>query len=340
MINLNTPTGQLMKELFADLERTEYWLRKKCGGEKGYTKMRNRLLLLARRNRQDETSEFYEYRSTNGNRWLTFECARYDKDTGLTFSKSYAFCFYETIGGIGAFVPIRFGVSDDEADNGCLIFTSHFFNRLAERTDLSSFDQVLLEQFIKAIPLLVLNFYKEGKIEKVDCGIPGGVGIGVKKKGEEWVFEIRTFLKDSQLSNKQQKRTEDLRNSALRELYAPDEVRIERVFNSENWEEAVSKELNEMKAYYVQQGVDETFFKNIVKIRLWQAYVWLEMGFGDMMEGAFWQRYSKLNGNIIREFAKKEITVDKFIDVLELCAKNLNLKPFNRAKAIEIVKGY
>lgn len=127
MINLNTDPIQLMTELTEDRKRADYWLVKKSGGEKGYIRMQNKLLAETKKKRCYVTSDSYEYRSPNGNRWMVYECAQYIKETGGALTQSYAFCFYETVGGIGVYIPMGLGISSRETTSECVIFTSHFF---------------------------------------------------------------------------------------------------------------------------------------------------------------------------------------------------------------------
>ena len=77
MINLNTPSDVLMKELSEDREKAVFWLKKHYHGEKGYEKMRDNLLLKCKNTRQNQSSDTVEYISRNGNRWIAFEYAIY-----------------------------------------------------------------------------------------------------------------------------------------------------------------------------------------------------------------------------------------------------------------------
>lgn len=86
MINLNTNPQQLMNELQEDRKKAVYWLVKKSGGEKGYTRMQDKLLLDARKNRRNIVSDSYEYLSPNGNRWMVYECAQYIKETNAAMT--------------------------------------------------------------------------------------------------------------------------------------------------------------------------------------------------------------------------------------------------------------
>ena len=337
MINLSTSPDRLMKELLEDKEKSFYWFKKKCGGEKGYLRMQDRIMLEAKRTHKDVSSEQVRYVSPNGNKWMNCECARYFAETGGVLSKPYAFCYYETIGSVGAFIPVVLGMNRENGTDGCIIFTSHFFSRFCERSDMDTFDAETLNRFIGTIPHLTLNPYKEDGQTKVDIRMPGGIGRGIKCEGKEWVFEIRTFLKDSQLSGKQQRQTESLRDSVAEGLYVPEEVRADRILKSDDKDKAFQREMEQLRALYTRQGVDETLFNNVINIGVWLTNIWIEMGFTDRMDGEFWQRHNMLNKQLVREYAKKGCPVDELLDFIEQCSRNLGLKPFDRQKAYDII---
>lgn len=338
MINLGTPPDLLMKELLADRDKAEYWLKKKCGGDKGYIRMQDRLIVEARRKRDVVVSDFYEYRSPNGNRWMTYECARYFKDTAGVLSQSYTFCFYETEGSCGIFLPVKLGMNRVSGKDGCLIFTSHFFLRFAERTEMQKFDAPMLQLFVKAIPHLTLTINIEEDIRKVDARLPGGVGRGVCKNGCDNVFEIRTFLKDGQLSRHQQRQTETLRSHGDHSLYVPEEVRIDRILHGKDMNAAFKREMKEMKTMYTRQGMDGDKFDNIIKTGMWMTEVWMKMGLLDGADDNFWVRHQKQNSGLVNDFAKEGSPKEQFLNLLEACSNNLGLKKFDRDKAAAIVE--
>lgn len=74
MINLHTPSEQIMKELFEDEQKAFYWLRKSYHGDKSYERMRDTLIAKCRKERKTQISDVVEYISKNGNRWMVFEC--------------------------------------------------------------------------------------------------------------------------------------------------------------------------------------------------------------------------------------------------------------------------
>ena len=340
MINLNTNSDQLMNELLEDKKRAIYWLVKKNGGEKGYTRMQDKLLLDARKKRCNATSDCYEYLSPNGNRWMVYECAQYLKETGAAVTKTIAFCFYETVGGIGAYIPLNLRISSKEGSDGCLIFTSHFFSRFSERVEVERFDSDMLQRFINALPHLTLNLYKQEDELRVDIKLPGGIARGIQRKGKISVFEIRTFLKDTQLSNGQKRHTNKLHDSAAEGIFVPDEVRTDRIQRSENKEEAFHREMKDMKTLFCRQGGDSELFDNMLKVGIWLPNVWIRMGYTDLLNEEFLQRHALVNRDVINDFTRKGCPKAEFADLVETCSRNMKIKPFDRHKAEDVIEDY
>lgn len=340
MINLNTNPEQLMKELLEDKKRAFYWLVKKSGGEKGYAKMLNKLTLDARKNKCSVTSDCYEYHSPNGNRWMVYECAQYIKETGTTMTRTMAFCFYETIGGIGAYIPLTLGVSSNDGSEGCLIFTSHFFNRFSERAEVERFDADMLQQFINALTHFTINLYKKEGEARVDIKLPEGIARGIRRKGKENIFEIRTFLKDEQLSNSQKRHTDNLHDSVSEGIFAPDEVRVDRIQRSENHEQAFNQEMQDMKTLFCRQGGNPEQFDNMMKVGVWLPNVWIRMGYADLLNKEFLQRHALVNRDVINDFTTKGCPKDEFADLVEACSRNMQMKPFDRQKAESVIRDY
>lgn len=340
MINLNTNPQQLMNELFEDRKKAIYWLVKKSGGEKGYIRMQDKLLLDARKNKRNVASDTYEYLSPNGNRWMVYECAQYIKETNSAMTKTIAFCFYETVGGIGTYIPLNLGISNNAGSEGCLIFTSHFFGRFSERTETERFDADMLQQFIDALTHFTINLYKKEGEVRVDIKLPGGIARGIRRNGKENIFEIRTYLKDTQLSGGQKRHADNLHDSAGEGLFVPDEVRADRIQHSGNQEEAFNQEMQDMKTLFCRQGGDPEQFDNMLKVGVWLPNVWIRMGYADLLTKEFLQRHTLVNREVINEFTAKGCPKDEFANLVETCSRNMKLKSFDRQKAETVIRDY
>lgn len=212
MISLSSAPKVIWDELNEERSKAIYWLEKQFGGAKGIDRERDRLLALTQRTRKDACSEVFKWRSKRGNQWVAYEYCRYFSDAGTSFSMPHAFCFYETIGSVGAFVPI-FGASKTFTQPiGCLIFTSHFFLRAAHRLGFEYTSEECLARFVTLAPMLSLSSKPadEKGVVPVDVRMPGAIGRGKLISKEPLIVEARTCLKDTQLSYSQKRNVKDL----------------------------------------------------------------------------------------------------------------------------------
>lgn len=132
MINLSTPSKELLDELLSDYKKADYWLTKQLGGLKKQKELGDNLCLKCLKEcKEFAVSEPVEYISPKGNRWFMYVSARRYKDHFYT--TPLGFCYYETYGSVGAFVPTQCG---SENANACVIFTSHFFLRMCSRLNI------------------------------------------------------------------------------------------------------------------------------------------------------------------------------------------------------------
>lgn len=228
MINLNTPSDVLLNELIQDYDKAEYWLLKKLGGEKKTEELRKKLERECFiKNKDFATGDVVEYISPKGNRWLMYFCTqRYGKYYHTT---PRGFCYYETFGSIGAFMPSSFNESTDT--NGCVIFTSHFFLRFCERMDIKYRSREMVKTFIDYVNGMIISYKGAGKhgLHEADISLPGSIGRGRFRKDCMSILEVNTFLKNTELSSKQQKETAYLQEVASKVNIQPAAVRLDRI---------------------------------------------------------------------------------------------------------------
>jgi len=337
MINLSTPTDIMLRELMADKQKSAYWLKKKFGGEKSYEKMRDKLLLDAKRDKCNKISEVIEYRSANGNRWMTYECARYYKDANTSYTEPYAFCFYETLGSVGAFVPVKIGVSQAGGEDAVVIFTSHFFYQMCERLGIGFRSPQMVRAFHEFIPSMLIELYKdEGRI-KLMARLPGSIGWGFRMEGEANVFEIRTFLKDTQLNGKQQRLTARIRAHANKFTYEPQEVMTKRLVDKFEKGESLDGDVETMKEKFKLMGLSEKEVEVAWAVNLAIISAFDKLGLADPNDFPFWQRHAEVNKEIINDYV---LTIDqdneRFVELLAQCCKNLRIKGFDKEKVYKV----
>ena len=221
MINLSTPSKELLDELLSDYKKADYWLTKQLGGLKKQKELGDNLCLKCLKECKElAVSEPVEYISPKGNRWFMYVSARRYKDHFYT--TPLGFCYYETYGSVGAFVPTQCG---SENANACVIFTSHFFLRMCSRLNIKVRSRDMVKRFVEYMAGMVLSYRGEGTHAKheVDVRLPASIGRGRMRDDCNKVIEINTFLKDTELTRKQQKETKALRECASKVILQPAE---------------------------------------------------------------------------------------------------------------------
>lgn len=174
----------------------------------------------------------------------------------------------------------------------------------------------------------------------MDIKLSGGIARGIRRKGQENIFEIRTFLKDAQLSNSQKRHTDNLHDSVGEGLYIPDEAQVDRIEQSENHEQAFNQEMQNIKTLFCRQGGEPEQFDNMMKVGVWLPNVWIRMGYADLLSKEFLQRHALVNRDVINDFTGKGCPKDEFADLVEACSRNMKLKSFDRQKAEAVIRDY
>jgi hypothetical protein len=216
MINLSTPSDQLLAEIETDMQKVMWWLNK----EKGNTTRSNKRKELARKYRArwaEEKKRFIgdtlEYKSALGNRWFCYDVVQkpagaYDIMVGVD-----KFIYWETLGSIGAFLPQWWTDAETmTAHPSCLIYTSHFFQRFCERAKIQFRSREMVMSFVSE-----LN-YKPYKEDTDKDGNPilvfrmnhTGFAYAVRRKDNPLVIEVRTYLDETNMSPSKLKRYEEL----------------------------------------------------------------------------------------------------------------------------------
>lgn len=240
MINLSTPSQELLDELLADYAKGDYWLTKKLGGMKKQKELGEKLgLECVAKNKDFAVSDYIEYISPNGNRWIMYLSTRRYGDK--LYTNPLGFCYYETYGSVGAFVPMA--QDGYEYANSCMIFTSHFFLRMCDRLGIKVRSRRMVKLFLEYLVGMMVSYRGEGKHGKheVDVRLPGSIGRGRMREDSPYVVEINTFLRDSELTRKQKEETKHLRDASSKVNMQPTSLRKERILRGEG--EEVYKEI-------------------------------------------------------------------------------------------------
>jgi hypothetical protein len=213
MINLSTPSQQMLDELNVDLERIEYWQQRwHSGADWIAASQRNR----ARWNKERKPfiASEHEYKSVNGNRWYCFDIPFWPEGFDDLQMLSASFIYYETYASIGAFIP-KYVMNEQTnmMDDACVIYTSHFFERYCERMKIPFRSRQMVLEFASIIAFNPLkdDTDKDGRPIVVSRMPKAGYTYGVRRKDNPNIIEMRTFLSDKNMTPTKLRRYEELR---------------------------------------------------------------------------------------------------------------------------------
>lgn len=270
MITLNTPDDALLQELWSDYDKADYWLTKKLGGIKKQEELGNQQARQCMLSGKDfMVSDYVEYISPKGNRWLcaveTRKC-----DVGY-YSTPLCFCYYETYGSVGAFLPVH---REGTGVQCCTIFTSHFFLRLCDRLGLKCRSREMVARFFELIVGMLMSSSEDysGKL-KVDVAFPGSIGRGVYRDKDMRIAEIRTFLKVTELNRKQLRETKHVRTASSKIKWMREDV-AQKMLNAGMVDKVYANKRNN----YIAAGGNEAYFDKAEQFMCNVAVVGTKLG--------------------------------------------------------------
>ena len=243
MINLSTPNDILIKELNADYEKLGYWMRKKVGGSKKLAQLQDHLVLKYQLSGKTQTSDPIEYISANGNKWYGYY--KTVKIGGLVYPNSTGFCYYETYGSIGAFVPVS--SKSIEGMDGVIIFPSHFFLRLSQRLGVGVRSREVVKRFLEMLDNMVIEYKGDSdkRKDEVEVSFSDSVWRGHWRNGDKNVVELNTFLKHTELSGYQMRKAKDLQNAQNTYIPRSKETDLQRIMTDpETWVKELLDNIN------------------------------------------------------------------------------------------------
>lgn len=341
MITTTSPSDQILAEMRDEHKRATYWMRKHFGGDKKYEKMRDELLAKAVRERESQASEPVEYKSPRGNRWIAFEYAIYYKDVHTSYTMPYAFCYYETYASVGAFIPGFLSDSTTPSEiASCFIYTDHFFLRFCDRLGVQMRSAAMIKSFIQCVPqqmVTIMDEYGDNGLRKIYVRIPGSIGRGFVRRDNEHVYEIRTYLTDKQMNNKQLRETALGRTAGDVVKYEPDTVRITRVLKDGNLNSELESQIKQAKAL----GIPEDYIRRAYEYQAGVTIVFTDMGVADPFDTNFWKRHGNNAAGPVLDFVEKwhknaeqpsHEFLPEFVALGERIAELDNIKKFSRNK--------
>lgn len=210
MINLSTPTDTLLKEIQEDYRKALYWLNKKQTKRQQMEEAMKVATVMRKSDTPVAMGDSVEYISPNGNKWLLYSLYEHRDNSRRVID--VGFCYYETYGSIGAFVPM----GDISGTNKtCLVFTSHFFLRMCDRLGIPYRSREVIKEFSRQLTGILVNYRGDGihGRDEIDVYLEAGIGRGRFRNGDERVIEVKTFLRHEELTSKQRKDTSVLKKA-------------------------------------------------------------------------------------------------------------------------------
>lgn len=206
-INLSTKTEDVIATMREEMPHASYYFRKKYGGNQKYLKYEDALLDKALAEEKDQFTDIEYYISPVGNRWMTYTHVMYFPRAKHAEAFHWSFVYYETYGSCGAFLPsysakqIKDGmVKKNGKPDEVIVFTSHFFFQLSERTKVEYRSKELIKKFISEKCENAMSIGDDGEvIAKLDSGH----GFGKVMSRNPLRAEVRTYLNDKELNKRQ-----------------------------------------------------------------------------------------------------------------------------------------
>ena len=299
MLNVTSKTKDILRTVEDEYPRTLYWLVKKLGGDKKFDEVRDDLLRRAYHSRSSQSSEAIEWKSKDGNKWYVWEEARYYPSGDDSFCHPISFCYYETIGSVGVFMPTW--TQNDSHNLVVMHFTNHFFLRFCSWTKVEMGSKEMLKRFFTLIPGFTIHFYdkvNDRGLQTADVRLPGSLGRGdVRKDGR--VVDIRTFLPDKNLTKSQLRETKHIREKGDKDTFEPKPLMMRRLRDSMN---AVNDFMTDMDGLK-EMGVDSEVCDLCSIFNLIISRVFTELEYADPYDTDFWERHSKNSIQPLLEFA-------------------------------------
>lgn len=332
MITLSSPTQQIIDELIAEEPKAVYWLKKQYHGDKGFENLKIQLMEKALDEQKDVHSDVVDYISMKGNRWMAFVSANYYKDVNDVTTNIITFCYYETYGSVGAFMLGHPQYDDPRLPPFAIVFTSHFFLRFCARLGVEMRSRWMVKRFLQILPGII--FESTGVTDnygrmKVDCRFPGSIGRGIIRKDGR-LIEIRTFLTDPELSDKQRRYTKHLRETADRHNFDPQHIKIKRVMQSGDFASAVLNEVNQV----VDMGADRKSTEMSLSWSIMMVNALVELGYAQSHDIEFWMRYGEVNKYLIADIGNhysgvKPLNSQELVDRFKRTFKNVGIKKYD-----------
>lgn len=350
-VNLSTKTQDIIATMREEMPKAQYFFRKQFGGKQKYLKDEDALLDKALAEQQDQLTDIDYYISPAGNRWMTYTHVVYFPRAKYAHAFHYSFIYYETFGSCGAFFPsyspkqMKDGLVKQKGQpDEVIVFTSHFFYQMSERTGIEYRSKELIKKFVSEKCEHAMTADEDGD---VIAKFKGGHGFGKEMTREPRKVEVRTYLTDEQLNNKQKRKCEavDTYYELMKDGMFMKPVALNTAFHQfDTPEKAAADGLKRLEA-----------LKKLGLERQATMMMGLHLGFIRVLEETLNMEISMQQSAVIAhlvgdnsvemvkkfaylDFAKSQLNADFEQDLVELyakCARQMNLKSVTRERIKE-----
>lgn len=231
MITSMSPKDEILKVCIEENEKAQYWFRKQTNNRK-WNEIADTLILQHKKTGMPHSSEMIEYTARSGNKWCSFIRSRKIGNCYGTFLQS--FMYRETLGSIEVFNVTSKGCVGGGSD-GVMIFTSHFFLRMAQKLGVAANTKEIAKRFLSLSDGMVFHEKGDSKKRKAELEISfmGIIWRGVYKNGDKRVVEIKTMLKRAELTYKEKKSLKDVEAAQNNVVYHNKGTDLERIENKD-----------------------------------------------------------------------------------------------------------
>lgn len=345
-VNLSTPTTDIIATMRDEMPKAQYFFRKQFGGRQKYLKAEDALLDKALSEEHDQLTDMSYYISPIGNRWICYTHVVYYPRAKYAHAFHYSFIYYETMGSCGAFFP---SYSPHQTKDGLvkpkgqadevIIFTSHFFYQMSERTGIEYRSKDLIREFISTKMEHAMSADEDGDII---AKFTGGHGFGKELEREPRRLEVRTYLTDRQLSNKQRRKCEtvdawyELMKDGMFIRPVAMNTALQQDFTAKEAAEEGLRRLKAIKKLGMERPMTILMGIHLGYIRILEEILHIEI---DMNQSA---AIANIVAENSAELVRKMVDVDSFTDELNAaferdlidcycrCAREMKLKSVNR----------
>lgn len=364
-INLSTKPEDIVQTMILELPVVDYFFHKEYGGNNKFEKCKDESLDAALDAEQDQYSDFSEHISHKGNRWVSYIHTEYFPKAKYALANPTSFIYYETYESCGAIFPMfdqeiyrHGGRKKGKAKSriiGSYIFTSHFFQRMSERTGRAFRSRELIREFVTTMQTHSWQIDKDGEIV---IKFKGGYGFGVKRCDSPLTAEIRTFLADEQLSPSQRRKCEKV--DAFAELVKDgmylDDVALHTAYHSKMTPEEEAKVANKNLMLYRKLGDDRMMllagWTNSIFMMVLRDLLHIEpeklitpgtVTAVGMQTGEVCVKFAKshlnYDGSKASDEERRQFRID-LADAMEQCAKCLKLQSITRERIDANIEKY